>query len=836
MEINKISGYSDFLSIVEYPAVIFCEDGEVLSVNNAALKIIGSIVNTIKMEPDKFMTSDNFWPTLEAKKAIIWHRLKLIINNSQKYVVSGFVNQFEYGDKKAYMVLFELRSDVSIGSVSLEKIVNHIGAIAMYLYKPDNKWTTRYISKNISDYGYTDANFYSGQVSLQDILVKSDYDILVGQMYKAFHTGADDFEMDVRLKTVRMDLSKMCLKCHMVRTADGSVDGIELLFIKENHGAYDEEGHAEYILSAMTKIKSFVMVQKYDHKIPILEYITPNAKQFGLNLEALKNGDKLVEDYIHPKDRARVLNNVREAIYKEEKEYEEELRIVNDSGKIIWVKSQSSVTQSSDGIYTVEYFITDITDKKELEDRVEQTKKDFDNKLSYIMKANVQEGEEKYALDVGRWTEVVKMFARVSGLYTTVIDPAGNRLIEPVGPDRYMGAFYDLFERPQYREIYIKLNEALLRNNVPVIMDMDDGIDGSKICGAPIIMDGIHVATWICCSYDEQQADKIKELYKEQWQLCRLFSESDYNSNILAKEAIRSKSIEILMNARVQWQKNLLDSIKNSDRDGKQIINDIICQVGESLEADVAAVYVKDEVGDLNCEYFWSKGQTMSASEYVAEWQRANKRFRLWLSDMGAGGLPERGFLIVDEKHIDDESARILMDSPVKSFEAVPLFVNGEYDALIVLANASMGRLWTADEVDFTEQAAGLIQGCLERMKNDRSVMKVNKVLLDTYNYVSEGIFIREKDTGKVLFSNNALNDMLGYDFVGKDSKLLIKDLRDKYSYMGSESHQITNNDGEVKWRSYIGALDSIMDLTEVNMKWLDGSNVSLVILRDVVD
>jgi hypothetical protein len=121
-------------------------------------------------------------------------------------------------------------------------------------------------------------------------------------------------------------------------------------------------------------------------------------------------------------------------------------------------------------------------------------------------------------------------------------------------------------------------------------------------------------------------------------------------------------------------------------------------------------------------------------------------------------------------------------------------------------------------------------------MKNDRSVMKVNKVLLDTYNYVSEGIFIREKDTGKVLFSNNALNDMLGYDFVGKDSKLLIKDLRDKYSYMGSESHQITNNDGEVKWRSYIGALDSIMDLTEVNMKWLDGSNVSLVILRDVVD
>ena len=122
MEINRLSGYSDFLGIVEYPAVVFCEDGEVLSINNAAVKIVGSDVESIAMEPDKFMVSDEFWPTLDDKKAIIWHRLGLIVNDKDRYVVSGFVNQFEYGDKKAYMVLFELRSDVTIGSVSLERV------------------------------------------------------------------------------------------------------------------------------------------------------------------------------------------------------------------------------------------------------------------------------------------------------------------------------------------------------------------------------------------------------------------------------------------------------------------------------------------------------------------------------------------------------------------------------------------------------------------------------------------------------------------------------------------------------------------------------------------
>ena len=42
MEINRLSGYSDFLGIVEYPAVVFCEDGEVISINNAALQKVDS--------------------------------------------------------------------------------------------------------------------------------------------------------------------------------------------------------------------------------------------------------------------------------------------------------------------------------------------------------------------------------------------------------------------------------------------------------------------------------------------------------------------------------------------------------------------------------------------------------------------------------------------------------------------------------------------------------------------------------------------------------------------------------------------------------------------------
>jgi len=81
----------------------------------------------------------------------------------------------------------------------------------------------------------------------------------------------------------------------------------------------------------------------------------------------------------------------------------------------------------------------------------------------------------------------------------------------------------------------MKLNEVVLRNNVPVMMEMDDDITGSMICGAPIMIDGKHVATWICCSYDDEDAKKMESVYKVQWQLGRIFSEYAFSSQILAK-------------------------------------------------------------------------------------------------------------------------------------------------------------------------------------------------------------------------------------------------------------------------------------------------------------
>ena len=347
MEISKAKNYIDFLSNVQYPAVVFCADGEVLSINKAAVNIIGDNITSISMEPDKFMSSDEFWPTLEKTGTIIWHRLMLRVNKKDKYVVSGFVNKTEYDDRTAYIVLFELRSDVAIGSVSLERIINHIGVVALYLYRPDGVWQTRYVSKNITGLGYKEGDFYKGTVGLQELFVKDDYDILIGNIYKAENSRATDFEMKARLILADSSIMKTTLKCHLVRTVDDVLDGIEFLFIddKENHISEENNG---FIMSVLNKIKTIAVVIQYDHNgTNHVKYITPNARMLGINVEAISAGNKLMIDYVHPGDRDRVIRNAKRALATDRKDYTEEYRVVDDLGKVKWVKAQNSITEAN---------------------------------------------------------------------------------------------------------------------------------------------------------------------------------------------------------------------------------------------------------------------------------------------------------------------------------------------------------------------------------------------------------------------------------------------------------------------------------------------------------
>ena len=219
----------------------------------------------------------------------------------------------------------------------------------------------------------------------------------------------------------------------------------------------------------------------------------------------------------------------------------------------------------------------------------------------------------------------------------------------------------------------------------------------------------------------------------------------------------------------------------------------------------------------------------MSAEEYVEEWQRGKKFF---------AHSKERSYdcIVADKNHNFKNFQSNMEQIGVTSFVALSIEINNIISGCIVMANNHTDKIWSEDDIEFSKDIRNVIQGILARIEGDGNIRMVNKLPVDTYNHIKIGIFIRDEETGEVLFSNQPLNDMLGYDFTGKDSKTLIRDLNDTFKGVSTVQKPFLTERKEVSWRSYIRQFDKIMDLSEVSMKWLDGRKASLVILRDVQD
>ena len=80
------------------------------------------------------------------------------------------------------------------------------------------------------------------------------------------------------------------------------------------------------------------------------------------------------------------------------------------------------------------------------------------------------------------------------------------------------------------------------------------------------------------------------------------------------------------------------------------------------------------------------------------------------------------------------------------------------------------------------------------------------------------------------------MNEMIGSNFEGRDSRELITDLHDRFDNITGMRKPFITKNKITNWRSYIQKLDDIMDITEIQIQWLKGERASLIILRKAKD
>ncbi len=593
----------------------------------------------------------------------------------------------------------------------------------------------------------------------------------------------------------------------------------------------------KYLRKAIQKAGYVVIVKtcyKNERKSQ-LEYISPNASMIGMNVEMLNKGMKLTEDYIHPEDRAKVMKTVIDALDTNVADYSHEYRMVGDDGIMRVVSNDISISEITDTTFKVEFYIKDVTEVRREDKSTSGENKTSPRAIRRKLREQsaAVEAKDEYIRDE-KVRLMMETFPKLTNLYSVFVNAEGKVVFPPMGPATNLGDFYDLFEKPAYKEYYKHIKQTLLEEDIPTIFDREEGGIG-KISAAPIKINDELKGIWMIGSYTKEETDTLRRVYDSHWNIANMISEDLRMTLAIEVESTKSKGAgkklleeltrqSIVNDALEKINSKLIDNVD-------QVIEETLRNVGMNIGLDRAALYtLKNNASkDYVLRSYWTaKGEEPNEEviSYIPE------RMSVIEDKIRCG---EDRF-VADLSNMTEAEKMMLMRCNCKALIAYPIYLGDKQYGTLFFAESNAERVWTEDEIRFTQSISLVIQNMLENAVGDDNIRNVNKHLIETYNNFNVGVFVRDAYSGEVLFSNKKMNEIIGRDFTGGDSRELITDLHDRFDSMDGMRKPFITKEKVVNWRSYIQKLDSIMDITEVRIEWLQGEAASLIILRKAKD
>ncbi|MBR4515591.1 MAG: PAS domain-containing protein [Lachnospiraceae bacterium] len=587
-----------------------------------------------------------------------------------------------------------------------------------------------------------------------------------------------------------------------------------------------------YLRKALEKSGYVVMVLSGNGKdrYRSLDYISPNASMLGMNAELLNKGLKLPYDYIHPEDREKMLQVFHEAFDSGLNDYVHKYRLVGDDGKIYRIANEVNIVREEDGVVKAEFYMKE---RKSKEEKEKQKAEDREKKRiveAKNEKINLDDSEYAFIGEKNKAKELMDAFAGLTGLYSTVLDKEGRNKFQPVGPDTNMGDFYDLFQTPGYRDFFNKVRVSLEGDAFPEIKERLEGGDG-RLSMAPIYYNDSLQAIWVLGSYTASESRRLERVYKAQWEFAELVSDFLVKSFALEVEAARAKGAGKKLREELARQNIINEALSkinlNMAGDTDMVIDETIRDVGINLNLSkillLTANHRKGKGFEMRA-FYDSAGEMPS----VILQHFSDAKMKVVTDIVEANG----GRAVLDSNNITEEIKMILMKYNSLSVIIDPIILNEQIYGYIFYSEEKANRNWTKEEARFTRNISLIIQNMLDNADGSANAKTVSLELIESFNYLKIGVFVKDSESAEVLFSNKALNNMLGYDFTGKDSRELIQDLHDRFDDIGAMRKGFVDKDKHVTWRSYISAVDCIMEIEEIRIEWLQGEPASLFFLR----
>lgn len=814
--------YEDFAKRIEFPVVAFEADtGKVVIMNYEAKLLLGQKTEKIDMSIEKAADANRFWTLLHDRKAIMEHHL-IISNEKREFPVMGIVNEFEVDDQKMYMLLFEQRSGFGMNSWLLERIIENSHVIIVHLsFENQEEVKLNYISRNIKQYGYTCEEFYTGKLQFKDIIHPDDLDAVLGSFAERDKDMQDVDCMEYRIVTESRKVCYVRGNVRLLRNAAGSIESMEIVMMDVT-GEKLEKDENQYLRAAIEQSRNVVLVKRFLNKKGTVKYVSSNALAIGMDVEDLRKGRKTFTDYVLPEDRQMMTDILMNARNMPVNNYMCKCRIRGEDGVIRWIKFCISVKIIDEYMYDVELLMQDVTEESSYEQNLLQNQKALEEKLDYVMNRQVQNPMQIFEelQKRGEIQELLEAFAENNQLYAVIVSREGKSLTKPTGPMIRLGEFYDMLERPKYHSKLEEALETITKRKKFCILELENNYFEKQIGAIPLMVGEETVAACLICAFDEEAVSRLHNSIESLQKMVDLMVKAEFDNQYLEIDSQKSRLAERTMSEELEGQLILARAFANMRNDADATMQEILEKTCDLLHLTSIAVYYGDSIQEsYSCVAKWIVPEAEYKEFPEESWRMAELCRK---NEIIANG----GYLIYGQDEEDSQMNYLVSKTKSHGMMIFGLVVNEEISGGIMFISQDR-RIFREREIAYCQDVADIIQGILVRNRSTGHVLSLNKDLLNAYNFMSDCIFIKDIQTGKVLFANEAMENLFGMDVTGMDSRAFLSEPTPTYTREGIQPI------GDIKWQSYIRQVNKIMNIQELGIRWQNGEEAKIIIMRE---
>lgn len=417
-------------------------------------------------------------------------------------------------------------------------------------------------------------------------------------------------------------------------------------------------------------------------------------------------------------------------------------------------------------------------------------------------------------------------FCAATGIYAFCVDGDGTELTEVSGNGWDKERLTGLIPKDKMMSLMRRVSESSLEDQAIE----ETGIDALQYAVVCAKEEGKAVLTWLVYAVlsdaPSQEGREFARDFRYQTtgrqfnlalDLLREISRHMVSDKLVAEEAkaesLRSRSSREKTEDMLRRTAAITQIVQMLDSDApiESVMVTILTTVGSFLQLDCAYLYSVggSSAGKMDVIAQWCSEGVLSGYDQTRNQPRPSYLYRdkpLVLSSTGREGY---------EEDLDREGIKALAAFPVELKEQIGMY------ACFEMTRTS--HSWDVEEIKFLNDSVKVLQSIITKRIQKNSLAGSYAALDEVLNNVGSAIYVRDKETGKILFANRRLRNFFRKEL--EQNKLAeIFESRMPEDRQEGSLEVFTQDKGN--W----------YDIFYKNIKWVDGRDVFMCSIHDITE